>query len=1174
MTAIPDPNGADDLVAQCILVYERDGDAGVDALLASQPALAAEARARFGELRDAGLLLPPTRHPEWIGPYRVLRHLGTGGMGSVFLAEQHEPVARNVAIKLIRPGMDSQEVLARFAVERQALALLDHPHVARIFDAGLTDEGRPFLVMEHVDGVPLLRYCDEHQLPMAARLHLFARICEAVQHAHHKGVIHRDLKPSNILVTSRDGQPWPVVIDFGVAKAVRGRFGARSTVTVPGQLLGTPEYMSPEQARNELDVDTRTDVYSLGVVLYELLTGTLPIQPGRSHRGDQAQLRRLLDESDPPTPSSRITDLGVDGASIADRRATDLSSLQRRLRGDLDWIVLKAIARDRERRYGMPADLAADLLRHLRNEPVLAGPETTRYRLGKFLRRNRLQVGAGAAVAIALVAGLVVSLVFWRTAEASERIAVQQAARAEKNLERALAATKELLSLGDDPLLDLPHMEPVRRQLMEKALVLFHEIEDIDATGDARSRWHVADAQRRVGRLQSQLGSTAAAIANLRGAQQRLQAFPPGEIDEQSHERGLALVALSLTNALRANGEIEATAPLVADAITRLRRLWRDVPEQQGAVADDLRSLLLEALLAEGQYARRFDRPRARELYREADALAAPWRTQATTVAPDYLAQALTVGCEYAAMLTAQGEPAAARQQISAVARDLETLLPRTAPRLQQRRFLAVLQRVADLMFNFEQREEAVVIIERALQIVDDLVREHPDVVTYHVQLVQLRTFLFITRNRMGQNEAASRDYAACIAAAEVMVAKDGSPNRRYQLAYALVHGAYAAMFYQGMGGEVDLVRVSADYARGLAILAELPAELREAHQTRRIESLALHCRAMHRTQLGELDAAIADYEAAAALLDSMVRDEDDVEFKEPSLNLQVLRADLLLRQRRIEEARPVYEMAFTAIHALKGRHSRPDDWRVKERNIRTALARVRGLTGDVAGATELFLTLGHDDNDWIGRDFAGRGLLETCQTLPATDPRRSDLLQHARTVLQASLAKERAQDKADRMVLVMRAGTLLILAELEQESGDWRAAAEAWAGVVEGYSASYEGRPSDRNRERLARAMHGQGKALLRVSDIAAARELGERMAERFRGKANELVAAADLAAGCALGAPGTAEAATDLDVGCERLLAALAVGYRDTKSLQAMPALQPLLADPRVVQALAGVR
>ena len=1168
-TADPADEATDDLVARCVLVYEADGDAGVEALLAREPQLGPVARLRFVELRDAGLLLPPRRHPEQIGPFRVLRHLGTGGMGSVYLAEQRTPVARQVAIKVIRPGMDSQEVLARFAVERQALALLDHPHLARIHDAGLTDDGRPYLVMEHVDGVPLLRYCDERQLPTAARLRLFVQICAAVQHAHQKGVVHRDLKPSNVLVAERGGQPWPVVIDFGVAKAVQGRLAERSTVTLPGQLLGTPEYMSPEQVRNELDIDTRTDVYSLGVVLFELLTGTLPFRPQQTQRRDQAHLRQLLDESDPPTPSSRLTDLGADAAAIADRRATDLPSLQKRVRGDLDWIVLKAIARDRDRRYGMPAELAADLERHLRDEPVLAGPPTTRYRLGKFLRRNRLQVGASATIALAVLTGLGASLWFWRDAVASERTAVQHAERAEQNLTRALGATKELLSLGSGDLLDLPHMEPVRRQLMEKALALFAELEAIDTTGDARSRWHVADAQRMVGGMQLRLGSTAEALVNLRGALQRLQELAGSAVDEHQHDHALALAELGLASALLASGTTDAMGALLQQSVERLRRLWQRNPSDEYLHSD-----LLDGLLAYCQYVGRFDRPLARTLYAEAETLAGPWRAKPTETTPENLAKALLAACDHASLLTSVGDPAAARERITAVARELASAVPTNAPRLQQRRFLTVFRRTADLLFDLEEREEAAVVIERALRVVDELVREHPDVVPYHVHSVRLRTNLFLTNNRLGRNTEAKRDYAACLAAAEALIAIDGSANSRYLLAFALVQGAYAAMFHQGMGGEIDVKSTLADCERGLAILAELPPDLRTAHQTRRLEAVGLQCRAMERTNRGELDAAIDDYGAAAALTDSLVRDADDVQFTEQSLNLKVLRADLLLQKRRIEEARPVYEMAFQAMQELKDRHSRPDDWRIKERNVRSALARVRGLGGDVDGAVELFATLGHDENDWVGRDFAGKGLLETCLALPANDPRRADLLQRARTVLVSSFTRGHAVGRNDAMVQVMRAGTQRILAEVEQTAGDWPAAAAAWAAAVEGYAPSFEGRPSDRNRERLAAVMTGHGKALLRVPDVAAARAIADRMGALFAGKPVELLAAASLAARCAEATAGSPAAADHHEAGVLHLLAALAAGYHDGKALAARPEFAPLLADPRVVQALAAFR
>ena len=343
--------------------------------------------------------------PTTIGPYRLLRKLGQGGMGEVWEAEQQHPIRRRVALKLTQWGLASDEVLARFDSERQALALMNHPSIARIYDAGADDDGRPYFVLELVPGVPVTEYCDRHRLTVSERLELFQQICQGVQHAHQKGVIHRDLKPSNVLVTIEDDHPVPKIIDFGVAKATAQRLTERTLFTELGRWIGTPEYMSPEQAEmTGLDVDTRTDVYSLGALLYELLVGTQPF-PAEELRGSGFdEMRRRIREDPPPLPSTRAASAvaGDAGRTLANRRRTYAGALRRRLRGDLDWIVMKALEKDRTRRYGSPAELAADLERHLRHQPVEAGPPSLRYRLGKFVRRHRLAVAAGALVATAL----------------------------------------------------------------------------------------------------------------------------------------------------------------------------------------------------------------------------------------------------------------------------------------------------------------------------------------------------------------------------------------------------------------------------------------------------------------------------------------------------------------------------------------------------------------------------------------------------------------------------------------------------------------------------------------------------------------------------------------------------------------------------------------------------
>ena len=390
-----------------------------------------------------------------IGPYKLLQQIGEGGMGVVFVAEQERPVKRRVALKVIKPGMDTSQVVARFEAERQALAMMDHPNIAKVLDAGATDAGRPYFVMELVKGVPITEYCDTVHLTPKERLELFIPVCAAIQHAHQKGIIHRDIKPSNVMVTMQDGKAVPKVIDFGIAKAIDQRLTERSLFTDHGAIVGTLEYMSPEQAEmSAMDVDTRTDVYALGVLLYELLTGTTPLERSRLRQAGYAEILKRIREEEPETPSSRVrfgraSQSGAttirdgsspDLSSIAAARKTEPTKLTKLIRGDLDWIVMKALEKDRTRRYETANGFARDIQRHLDGDAVEACPPSAGYKLRKFARKHRAGLITAGAFAALLIASTILSLTLAFAASRARQSALEAKAEMGKSLDRAVEA--------------------------------------------------------------------------------------------------------------------------------------------------------------------------------------------------------------------------------------------------------------------------------------------------------------------------------------------------------------------------------------------------------------------------------------------------------------------------------------------------------------------------------------------------------------------------------------------------------------------------------------------------------------------------------------------------------------------------------------------------------------
>ncbi len=401
-----------------------------------------------------------------IGHYKLLQEIGEGGFGMVYMAEQLQPVKRKVALKIIKPGMDSREVVARFEAERQALALMVHPNIAQVFDAGTTEAGRPYFVMELVKGIPITEFCDKNKFSTLKRLELFLDVCSAVQHAHQKGVIHRDIKPSNILITLHDGRPVPKVIDFGIAKAINQELTGRTLFTVYGSMIGTPAYMSPEQAEmSGLDIDTRSDIYSLGVLLYELLTGETPISGNELKEAGYAEMQRLIREKEPTKPSMAVSISCRQSTTLSDFHQEGPDQLISAMKGDLDWIVLKALEKDRNRRYETASDFAQDIKRHLSDEAVVARPPSPGYLFLKWVRRNRLAFGASAAVMLSTFAGLGVSTHLYirekaareratqseleqsrlrKDAELQERMARKAAARAEEAGAKTASALKQV----------------------------------------------------------------------------------------------------------------------------------------------------------------------------------------------------------------------------------------------------------------------------------------------------------------------------------------------------------------------------------------------------------------------------------------------------------------------------------------------------------------------------------------------------------------------------------------------------------------------------------------------------------------------------------------------------------------------------------------------------------
>jgi eukaryotic-like serine/threonine-protein kinase len=716
-----------------------------------------------------------------IGPYKLLEQIGEGGFGIVFMAEQQEPLRRRVALKVLKPGMDSKQVIARFEAERQALALMDHPNIAKVLDAGQTSSGRPYFVMDLVKGLPITDFCDHNQLTPRERLELFVQVCQAVQHAHQKGIIHRDLKPSNVLVTLHDGQALVKVIDFGIAKALGQQLTEKTVFTGFAQMLGTPLYMSPEQAAlSDVDADSRSDIYSLGVLLYELLTGTTPFTREHLQEADYDELRRIIREEDPPKPSTRISTLGPAAATVSTQRKSDPKRLSQLCRGELDWIVMKTLDKDRNRRYETASAFAADVQRYLHDEPVLAGPPGAGYRLRKFVRRHRRHVTAAAAMLVLLLVGTAVST--WEAVRATR--AEWQTSAALAQVTDAQAQTREALdTLTDDVLESIfakqPEPDETEKRFLRKVLG-FYEAFTQQAGETAEARFLRARGYFKVAHLRGLLGEPRAAMAGLRQAETLLEQLADQFPDEADYRQKLARTEGNLAVELAKQGKEAESEAAFRKGIALRTKLAEQFPTELSYRLELANNYTDLGNLREIQHRE----AEAEEFYRQALDLKEKLVAEAGAV-PLYHLELARTRAKMGQLLRKQEKHAESEKVYREVLKVQQEQLDKVPATPRDRDALAASYHGLGItLAELKREDEAEEAFHQALEIRKKLTDDFPRVLEYRREFAGCCSDLGYLLTRQGKDAAAEEPYRQALELRKKMVAQTGPiPGYRRLLA-------------------------------------------------------------------------------------------------------------------------------------------------------------------------------------------------------------------------------------------------------------------------------------------------------------------------------------------------------------------------------------------------------